>query len=80
MGSNLIHDKACGRSAQASGSRHIHTATLKQNAAAVAAIHHFSGKRHNSSRQENVIIEKARYLALRGTARRSSQFFTIGPK
>lgn len=66
--------------AQASGSRHIHTATLKQKAADTAAIHHCAGKRHSSNRQENVIIEKARYLAFFGTARRASQFCTIGPK
>ena len=66
--------------AHESGSRHIQTATQKQNPADTAPIHHFSGNRQNKNRHETVIILNAKYFARRGTAWLRSQFCTIGPK
>ena len=65
---------------QASGSRHIQTATQKQNTAETAAIHQRSGNWYSIRQHEKAIMLNAKYLARRGTARRSSQSLTIGPK
>ena len=68
--------KAC----QASGRRAIHRATHRQTAEVPAPTYQRCGNWKNSQLQESVIIDQARYFARRGTARRCSQFCTIGPK